>query len=389
MQAIDKRLVFVVNSAAFFVSHRLPIGAAALDNGWQVSLVAGRGGSPTMEAEMDQVLGAAGIPCVPVRFGTSSLNPFSEFVGLCEVLRALRLLRPAVVHTASPKALIYGGIAARLLGVPRLVVAISGRGSLFTGSVGYRLQILRKVYLLLLKYVLGHPDIQAIVQNQDDYQWLADSGMIPLDRILLTAGSGVALNDYLDIDVARSDDVVILPARLLKDKGVYEFVEAACILRSKGCSWRFALVGAADYKNPSAVPLREIESWVEKGLVEWWGYRKDMGNVFASSGIVCLPSYREGMPKSLLEAAAAARPVVTTDVTGCREAILPNQTGILVRPRDAGSLAEGLSILIDDATLRRAYGLAGRALALRKFGIESVVDATLAVYDGKSSSIFS
>ena len=381
MKAVDKRLVFIVNSAAFFVSHRMPIGVAALARGWQVFLIAGQGGSPTMEAQMDEVLYRAKIPRTSVRFGSGSLNPFMELLGLWQVLMAVRRLRPEVVHTASPKALIYGGLAARLLGIPRLVVAISGRGSLFIGKAGMKRRLMRHVYERLLSYVLGHPHVKAIVQNQDDRAWLASTGMIDPARIVLTVGSGVALEEFLGIEEAPSHDVVILPGRLLKDKGVREFVEAARLLRSRGCTWRFALVGAADYHNPSAIVPSEIEAWAATGVVEWWGYRTDMATVFASCGIVCLPSYREGMPKVLLEAAAAARPVVTTDVTGCREAILPDVTGLLVKPQDAHSLAEGLSKLIDDVELRRAYGRAGRALALRKFSVEHVIEATLAAYE--------
>jgi glycosyltransferase involved in cell wall biosynthesis len=174
--------------------------------------------------------------------------------------------------------------------------------------------------------------------------------------------------------------LVILPARLLRDKGVEEFVEAARILKAQGCQWRFALVGVADYANPTSISKEQIKAWEDEDLIEWWGHREDMIDVYAQADIVCLPSYREGMPKCLLEAAASGCAVITSDVTGCKEAIIPGITGDLVPVRDAEILADVLGKLMADSDRRQRYGKAGRELAVQRFGIDAVVDATMAIY---------
>jgi glycosyltransferase involved in cell wall biosynthesis len=174
---------------------------------------------------------------------------------------------------------------------------------------------------------------------------------------------------------------VVLPARLLRDKGVGEFVNAARLLKERGCAWRMALVGTADYANPSAVPLETIKQWVSEGVVEWWGHREDMPAVYEQAGIVCLPSHREGMPKCLLEAAAAGRPVVTCDVAGCRDAVIPGKTADLVPARDAIALADVLQALINDPDRRSRYGSAGRELAIERYSIEVVVEQTIGIYE--------
>jgi glycosyltransferase involved in cell wall biosynthesis len=238
-------------------------------------------------------------------------------------------------------------------------------------------------YELVARFALGSSAVHAVVQNNDDLLWLVGNGLVPRDRITVTYGSGVVVNDYLRLASAEKRRVVILAGRLLKDKGVYEFVEAARILRRKGIQWRFALVGAADYNNPTSVPQKEIEGWVKEGIVEWWGYRADMMSVFEEAGIVCLPSYYgEGMPKVLLEAAAAGRPVVTTDSVGCREAIIPGKTGLLVRAGDAVDTANALETLIGNEDLRIEFARAGRTLAIEKFEVLTVVRQMLNIYDG-------
>ena len=173
--------------------------------------------------------------------------------------------------------------------------------------------------------------------------------------------------------------MVVLAARLLWDKGVGEFVQAAQILQQRGLHARFVLVGDTYDGNPSTVPREQLQAWHRAGMVEWWGWRDDMAQVFAAAHIVCLPSYREGLPKSLIEAAACARPVVTTDVPGCRDAIVPGETGLLVPVREAEALAAALEDLIVHPERRRKMGAAARKFA-RRFSVEQVVADTLAVY---------
>jgi glycosyltransferase involved in cell wall biosynthesis len=229
--------------------------------------------------------------------------------------------------------------------------------------------------------VYAHPDCTVIVQNHDDWNHLLQAKLLKPSQLLLIPGSGVDLAKYADIQASEAEAMVLLPARLLTDKGVPEFVQAARSLRSQGCGWRFVLAGEADAANPAAIAAEQVKNWVAEGVVEWWGHRHDMPAVFARAGIVCLPSHREGMPKALLEAAMAGKPVVTTDAVGCREAILPGESGLLVPVGDAGALAEAIRMLIDDAALRERFGARGRALAAARFTQQAVIDATFGIYE--------
>ncbi len=374
-------LVFVINSVAFFVSHRLSLAQAALHDGWQVVLIAGERSNLEMESSAETVLLQSSIKLIRVPFKTSSLNPFYEFFGLLALLRVILKLKPTIIHTASPKGNLYGSLIARLANIEHLVISITGMGYLFTGKASGLKRLLKFIYIKLLHIGFSHPSKIVFVENKDDYAEILERGFAREDQLMLIGGSGVDLNVYPMSLSSNNHDVVLLPARLLADKGVREFVAAARILRSQGSLWKFVLVGAADYGNPSAISRVEIESWVADGDIEWWGYCDDMPKAYQRASIVCLPSYREGMPKALLEASAMGKAIVTTDVTGCREAIIPGVTGDLVPVRDINELARTLKRLIDDPQRRKAYGLAGRAFVESDFSIQSVIQKVLNCYD--------
>lgn len=375
------RILYVVNNAAFFCSHRLPLAVAARAAGHEVALFTGQAGSPTLEADALNELERLRIPHAVTSFRSGGMDLLSEVRGLFELVVKMRRWRPDLVHCASPKGLLYGGLAARLAGCPSLVLAISGMGSLFTGKAVGHQAWMRRAYSAVVRIAYSHPRRRVIVQNSDDKALVLKAGLAQDKDLRLIPGSGVPLGRYVDLPLDGRQEIVVLPARMLKDKGVEEFVEAARRVREAGSRWRFILVGTADYDNPSAVPESQIRSWVDEGAVEWWGHRTDMENVLGQASIVCLPSYREGMPKVLLEAAAAGCAVVTTDAIGCRDAIVPGRTGDLVPVADAGALAQTLSCLIMDPVRRQAYGVAGRELARSRFDLEAVVLATLAIYN--------
>ena len=375
------KILYVVNNAAFFASHRLPLALEARRRGHEIMLVTGEAGSARLEAPAIEQLQALGIRHLVTRFRSGSVSPRHELDGFLAVVRCMREWQPDLVHCASPKGLLYGGLASRLTRRPALVLAVSGMGSLFTKGGGALRSLLRWAYLRLVRLAYGHPNRRVIVQNGDDRDAIVAAGFAPASAIRLIPGSGVPLGQYLPLPLEGRPDLVVLPARLLRDKGVEEFVAAARAIRAGGSSWRFALVGTADYDNPSSVSRDRVEQWVAEGVVEWWGHRDDMVDVLAQAAIVCLPSYREGMPKALLEAAAAGCAVVTTDAVGCRDAIEPGVTGDLVPVRDAATLASVLQALIEAPARRLAYGAAGRALAIRKFDLAQVVRTTMDIYD--------
>jgi glycosyltransferase involved in cell wall biosynthesis len=370
---MPKSLLLIVNSPEFFISHRLPVALAARESGFDVHVATGPG--PACRQIVDQ-----GLSHHVISLSRSGRNPFVEFRSLWEIFRLMRTIRPSLVHLVTIKPVLYGGLMARIARVPAVVVAISGLGSVFV-THNRRNFWLREPIKWLYRLALGHPNIRVIFQNSDDRSVLVGAGAIHDDQTKLIKGSGVALREYPVIPEPAGVPVVIFAARLLKDKGVVEFVQAAQILMARNIHAKFWLVGAPDPGNPTSVNEEQITEWRQQGVVEPMGFRSDIADLFARSNVVALPSYYgEGLPKVLIEAAACGRAVVTTDHPGCRDAIEVGKTGILVPVRDSLALADAIQALIEDPVTRKQMGMSGRALAEREFAIERVVDAHLAIY---------
>jgi len=291
----------------------------------------------------------------------------------------MREIRPDLVHLVTIKPVLYGGLMARLAGVPAMVAAISGLGTVFIERDQKR-SWMRSGVEWFYRLALGHPNAKVIFQNPDDRAALIGIRAVREEKTALIRGSGVSLAVYPMRPEPEGVPVVTFAARLLKDKGVREFVEAARALKERGVVARFWLVGSPDLGNLTSISEEELSQWSKNGLVEALGYRTDIPDLFAKSNIVVLPSYREGFPKVLIEAAACGRAVVTTDVPGCCDAIEPETTGLLVPARDASALADAIQALIDAPLRRKQMGVSGRALAEREYAIEKVVDAHLAIY---------
>ena len=361
----------MANVAWFFASHRLPIALAARRAGLDVHVAAGpEGAAPIIEA---------GLPFHPLPVVRAATGFHNEVALLLSLARLYRQLGPDIVHHVTLKPVLFGSLAARQTAVPWVVNAVSGMGTL-TLAVGTRAGIRRAIVRPLLRLGSNRPNVRVIFQNAEDQEGYLAAGLVRPDQAILIPGSGVDLQAFLPSPMPADTPVVILPARLIYDKGIGEFVEAARLLRERAVQARFVLVGSLDPHNASAIAPETVQAWVAAGLVEWWGYRADMARVLSESSIVCLPSYREGMPKALLEAAAAGRPIVTTDTPGCRDCIEAGRTGLLVPPRDALALADALQLLLGDAPRRAAFGAAGRAVAERTFGLQLVIDRHLALY---------
>lgn len=377
-----KRIAFVVNNAAFFASHRLPLAIRGRQEGCDVRLFTGYPGSALMETLADKVLSEVGVVHQRVGFHSAGVNPLVELWGLLQLTWTLRRYRPDIIHCVSPKGVLYGGIAARLIGVKGVVLAISGMGYAFTASEKRSIlrSLIKTAYQTTARISFGHPNVHVIVQNKDDEQCVITNGLALKKDVVLIPGSGVSLKDFVGCSAEKKERIVLFPARMIRDKGVVEFMKAASSIRGEAPEWRFLLAGAADYKNPSAISVEEIEGWQREGVIEWLGHVDNMKVLFASAAIVCLPSYREGMPKALLEAAAAGCAVVTTDVTGCREAIVNGETGDLVPARDSETLIKTLLDLMRDQERRIRYGINGQARAQQIFSVDAVVEKTFDIY---------
>ncbi len=309
----------------------------------------------------------------------TSMRPWTEARSLWAIWRLFRRVRPGLVHAVTLKSVLYGGIAARLAGVPAYVAAISGLGYVFIPGSGLR-GVLRRLALVLYRLALGHPNSRVIFQNTADRDVLEQAGAVRPAQAVLLRGSGVDLDRFAPAPWPEGPVTVAMASRLLHDKGVREFVEAARMSAARGEGLRWRLAGSLDPENPASVTAGELDAWRAEGAIEYVGECADVAGFYAQAHIVTLPSYREGLPKSLIEAAACGRPVVTTDVPGCRDAIEPGISGVLVPPRDARALADAVAALAGDEALRVRMGAAGRALAERDFGLDRIVRAHLAVY---------
>lgn len=368
------RIVFVDNSVDNFRRDRMQLVQAARDLGLEIHVAAPRG-----RARADSGNDGFTFHAIPMtRKGTSM---WKEPATVLALLRLYRSLRPSLVHHLRLKPVLYGSLAATLAGVPAVVNTLTGLGFVFTDQ-SEKTVPLRKWVEMGCRRAFRHPNLRVIFQNPDDRAVFIRKRILTGEQTAVIKGSGVDLSVYRPSSEPEGIPIVILASRMLWDKGVAQFVEAARILKSEGVQARFALVGEPDPENPAAIPHEQLEVWHESGEIEWWGLQdsRNMPSVLARSHIVCLPSYREGIPRILIEAAASGRPIVTTDAPGCRELVRPGVNGIIVPSRDSSSLAGALRFLIEHPAERVAMGANNRQIAVQEFSQELVVAQFMAVY---------
>jgi len=364
-------VLFHVSVDWYFCLHWLPLARAVQAAGYDVALM-----TSTTSPDLVDRIESAGIRLHAIPLSRQGMHPLREGRSLLAIRRVLRMERPALLHAIAQKPVLYGGLAARLALTPALVATLAGMGYVFTAETR-RARWLRALVVFGYRRLLARPRVRVIVQNPDDQAQLRRSAGV---AAVLIRGAGVDLARFQPQPPPPGQVTIVLASRMLWDKGIAEFVEAARRLRADGVDARCVLVGKPDPDNPSAVPEWQLQAWHDSGAVHWWGHRADMPAVLAQAHIVCLPSYREGLPTILIEAAAAGLPLVATDVPGCREVVRHERNGLLVPPRDALALSRALGRLAGDAALRTTYGGASRELAVAELGIERVAEETLAVY---------
>lgn len=369
------RLLFVVNVDWYLISHRMPLARAAKSAGWEVWVAAKDTGRV---AELER----QGLRVVPLRMTRTNAGVIHELVAAIQLLLVVLRVRPRILHNVSLKAVLYGSIIGRTLRIPLVINAVNGMGLLFGQNP--ELRRLRSVVTSALSWGLKSNRSVVIVQNNADLECILSETGVERDQCILIRGSGVDTDEFAfsPSNDGNSDQVVMLPSRLLWSKGVDEFVEVARRARAERWPARFVLVGLAEDDNPDAVTLDAIRGWEDEGIVEWWGRRRDMPDVLAQASIVVLPTwYREGVPKVLLEAASCGRPIVTTDMPGCNDVVVHGENGYLVAPHDVGGLFDAIAALLGDADLRQKMGVAGRSRVLDHFTEELVVLETMKLYD--------
>ena len=366
------RLLFLITEDWYFWSHRLDVARAARDAGFDVMIA-------TRVTDHGERIQREGFRLFPISLVRQSKNPFVELAAVLELVRLYRRERPAIVHHVALKPILYGSLAAWISGVPVVVNAFAGLGYAFTDET--RRKSMAHTFLCrALSTLLRLSQSVVVFQNKDDRDLLVEEGVVEIPQTRIIPGSGVDTKRFDVRPSAEDCPIVMLASRMLWDKGVGEFVEASRRLKQNGLAARYVLVGRCDEHNPAAIEPAQLRRWVEDGVVEWWEHREEMSQTLASATIVVLPSYREGLPKVLLEAAACGKPLIATDVPGCRDIVTHGVNGLLVPARDSSALAAAIDSLLGDSPLRAAMGMAGREAVILAFSVEKVAGQVVALY---------
>ncbi len=368
------RLIYLVTEDWYFWAHRLPQARAARDAGFRVAVA-------TRVTRHGALIESEGFVLHPLGWRRGSTNILAGLAAVLEVVRLYRRERPQLVHHVSQKPILIGSIAARLAGVGKIVNALTGLGFLFTAST-LKARLLRSFLLPLFRNIAGRPGVRFLVENPDDGALLRRLDVVPSDNILLIRGSGVDTEHYRPLPEPPEGSVTIACAtRMLRIKGVAEVVEAFRLARTRTPGIRLLLAGAPDVENPAAIPLEDLRRWAAEPGIEWVGHVDDIRQVWARAHVAVLASHGgEGIPMTLMEAAACGRPLIATDVPGCREIVRTEETGILVNANDVTALAGAFERMATDDAFRRRCGQAARGWVERGLDARTVGRETVAVY---------
>jgi len=368
------KIIFVVQSLNFLISHRLEICNEAKNNGLDVCIAA-----PYCEKSLKKIKNM-GFKFYELEISRSGMNPISELKLIYQFYRLFLDLKPDILHLITIKPYLYGGMVARILGVPSVVSAVSGLGIVFSSNK-YRYKILRLILIPFYKISFAHKNQKVIFQNKDDCNALLNWGVIKNDKVEFIRGSGVDLDVFLYKQEDDKNIIIAFAARLLIDKGVNVFIDAARILKGKGLDAEFWLIGDIDPGSSNSVSESQLEHLKKEGLVVVLGHRTDMSDLFTRINILAYPSfYGEGLPKVLLEASASGRAIVTTDHPGCRDAINPGETGVLVPVKNSIALAATIEELALNHKKRHMLGKSGRLLAEREFSDKKIAQDHIKIF---------
>ncbi len=368
-----KKILFVTNVDWFFISHRLVLAEEAIKRGYEVFVAA----SDTGRADE---IREKGIEFFELALSRSGTNPITEFFTFLELFKIYKKIRPNVVHHITLKPVLYGSIIANLLKIKGVVNAISGLGFNFTNG---RESFVRKVILCLMNFGFRNRSAVFIFQNINDLKELKSFGLLKQNQLIhIIKGSGVDLNKFHECSFPDFSRIIVLfPSRMLWDKGVRELREASNILKDRFFNRvQFVLAGLVDEGNKAGVSADYLNEWSDGNYVKWIGFQREMFEVYKNCHIVILPSYREGMPKSLLEACAVGRAIVTTDAIGCEETVDEGINGFKVPVYSVAELAHALELLIQNHDLIRKMGHNSRLKALNEFNVNNVVQKHIEIY---------
>ena len=369
------KIAYVINHLSFFNSHIFPLAIKAKRQGYVIKVFCGHGGSKEMEIEARKKLIKYKINFKNIGFLPGEKNIFYEFKFLVNFVLELKRYNPDIVHGISLKGVLYSCIYSKIFKVKKLICFITGLGYFFTNKLKTYELVLKNIILLIVKFSLKSKTSLLILENQTDKKFFINKIKIKKSKILLFNGAGVDLKKFNS--KKKKKNIVLFPARVLIEKGINEFLESSKILSKKYSDWKFYIVGTLDYKKNQDVIIKEDN----QKSIKFFGHHKKIYKLFNQSSIVCLPSYREGFPKSLIEASASGCAIVTTDVTGCRDAIINNFNGYLCKPKNVKSLVGKLDALIKNKKIREKFSKNSRKLALSKYDVKIFIKKNLLNYN--------
>ena len=367
------KLFIIVSEDWSFFSHRLSLALSAIDKGFNVTVI-------TRIDKFENRFKEKGIRVINVNFKRSSKTPLTDLFNLIKLINIFKKEKPDIIHNVALKTILVGSIAGLFSRNSLIVNAFTGLGYVFS-SDQLRARIIRIFIKPLLQLIIRRQNYWAIFQNPDDMNLFNQLQITKAERSVLIRGSGVDTNKFFKTTDKNKIPVVMLASRMLWDKGIAEFVEVANRAYRNNVKAKFILIGDTDIDNPMSVPVSVLNQWVNEDYIDWKGYCNDMPKTLSSASIICLPSYREGLPKVLLEAAAIGRPLVATDVPGCREIVLDGRNGILVNLKDVDSLYNGIISLVANEKIRKEMGNNSRKLVESEFSSDIINSQTIRLYE--------
>ena len=369
---MKNKIIFLVNVDSFFVSHRLPIAKQLLLDGYDVHIA-------TQFTRYKKKLLKMGFNTHEINFNKNSVNLLKAILPIFQIFFLIRKIKPTIIHLISLKPIIFGGFVALISPINSMVISITGLGSMFLKK-GIFYKIRENTFNLFFRIIFLFPNLKVILQNRSDLNYLINKAKLKKNKTEIIRGSGVDLKSLKFSKIPKQEPTIVMASRIIADKGIFEYIKSIQYLKKNNFKGKFYLVGDIDYKNPSAIKKSTINYWHKKKIITYVKHQKKISTFLKKSTIVVLPSYREGFPKILMEAAACGRPVVTTNVPGCKDAIIKNITGVLVPPKNHILLAKAIKNLCDNRKKLELIGKAARKHALKNFDINNVVSQHLYIY---------
>ena len=372
MNKISKKIVYLVNTDSFFISHRIRIADQLKKNGYEIHIA-------TEFTNYKNLLKKKGFITHDIRFNKNSLNILLAFVPLLQIMFLLFKVKPNILHLISLKPSIFGGLISFISPVKNIVISITGLGSMFLSKNLFG-KFRENIFNLLLRIIFLHNKLIVILQNKSDEKYLLKKTNLRKEKVKIIRGSGVDLNKFKFSKLPKKNINIVMISRIIADKGIREYIDSIKYLKKKNLIANFYLVGNIDFSNPSEIKKSELKLWKKKKIIKYFTHKKDVFSILKKSSIIVLPSYREGFPKVLMEAAAVGRPSITTNVPGCKDAVINNKTGILVPPKNHIKLAKAIKDLSLDKRKLKKISVLARKHAVKNFNIINIVYQHILIY---------